>query len=109
MIQDSIDTIRNAHRPEARRLARAGAVPHRADTMDLVAEMGLTYTCDLFHDDQPTPVKVRRAGSSSIPYSLEMNDTIVYNVNMVEPRRYGRDPQAPVRPPLRRGRAAPAP
>jgi peptidoglycan/xylan/chitin deacetylase (PgdA/CDA1 family) len=26
---------------------------------------------------------------TSMPYSLEMNDTIVYNVNLVSPRRYG--------------------
>jgi hypothetical protein len=56
--------------------------------MDLVAEMGLTYVCDLFHDDQPGPVKVKQGRLTSIPYSLEMNDTIVYNVNLVSPRRY---------------------
>ena len=26
---------------------------------------------------------------ASIPYSLEMNDVIAYNVNLVSPRRYG--------------------
>ena len=57
-------------------------------TLDLVAEMGLTYVCDLFHDDQPGPVKVKRGRLASIPYSLEMNDVIVYNVNLVSPRRY---------------------
>jgi peptidoglycan/xylan/chitin deacetylase (PgdA/CDA1 family) len=51
--------------------------------------MGLTYVCDLFHDDQPGPVKVKQGRLTSIPYSLEMNDTIVYNVNLVSPRRYG--------------------
>jgi peptidoglycan/xylan/chitin deacetylase (PgdA/CDA1 family) len=34
-------------------------------------------------------VKVRQGKLTSIPYSLEMNDTIVYNVNLVSPRRYG--------------------
>jgi hypothetical protein len=51
--------------------------------------MGLTYVCDLFHDDQPGPVKVRKGRLVSIPYSLEMNDVIAYNVNLVSPRRYG--------------------
>ena len=47
-------------------------------------------TCDLFHDDQPTPVRVRSGQPFvSVPYSLELNDTIVYVVNKVEPRRYG--------------------
>ena len=48
----------------------------------------LLYTCDLFHDDQPGPVKVRKGRLTSVPYSLEMNDVIVYNVNLVQPRRY---------------------
>jgi hypothetical protein len=67
--------------------------------------MGLTYTCDLFHDDQPTPGQDATGTLVSIPYSLEMNDTIAYNVNLVEPRALWRDHQAPVRPALRRGRA----
>ena len=59
-------------------------------TLDLFAEAGGIYTCDLFHDDQPTPVRVRTGKKFvSIPYSLEMNDTIVYVVNKIEPRRFG--------------------
>jgi hypothetical protein len=50
--------------------------------------MGLSYVCDLFHDDQPGPIKVRQGQLTSMPYSLEMNDVIVYNVNLVPPRRY---------------------
>ena len=47
---------------------------------------GVIYTCDLFHDDQPTPIKLRSNKKFvSIPYSLEMNDTIAYVVNRVEP------------------------
>lgn len=58
--------------------------------MDLFAEAGGLYTCDLFHDDQPTPVKTRSGRRFvSIPYSLELNDTIVYVTNRIEPRRYG--------------------
>jgi peptidoglycan/xylan/chitin deacetylase (PgdA/CDA1 family) len=58
--------------------------------MDLFAEAGGIYTCDLFHDDQPTPIRVRNGNKFiSVPYSLEMNDTIAYVVNKVEPRRYG--------------------
>ena len=33
-------------------------------------------------------MKVKQGRLASIPYSLEMNDTIVYNVNLVQPRRY---------------------
>jgi allantoinase len=67
----------------------APALSHSERTIDLFAEAGGRYTCDLFHDDQPTPV-ITRSGRRfvSIPYSLELNDTIVYVVNKVEPRRY---------------------
>lgn len=68
----------------------APALTHTEATMDLFAEAGGIYTCDLFHDDQPTPVHVRSGKRFiSVPYSLEMNDTIVYVVNKIEPRRYG--------------------
>lgn len=58
-------------------------------SLDVLAEEGVLYTCDLFHDDQPTPVNVSSGRLISIPYSLEMNDTIVYNVNLFTPRHYG--------------------
>jgi len=85
----------------------APALSHSEQTLDLFAEVGTElfgkesglwqgkdtggiYTCDLFHDDQPTPIHTRSGKRFvSIPYSLEMNDTIAYVVNKVEPRRYG--------------------
>ena len=105
LIQDSIDTIERAHRPEARRLARAGAVPLRAH-LDLWPRWACTYIV------RPVPRRPADAGQGarrpalrqSIPYSLEMNDTIAYVVNLVEPRRYGEIIKDAVRPPLRRGR-----
>jgi peptidoglycan/xylan/chitin deacetylase (PgdA/CDA1 family) len=87
VIQDSIDTIKK-HTGQKLDGWLAPALTYTDRTMDLVAEMGLTYVCDLFHDDQPGPVKVKQGRLTSIPYSLEMNDTIVYNVNLVSPRRY---------------------
>ncbi len=76
----------------------APALSHSELTLDLFAEVGTElfgdeggfYTCDLFHDDMPTPIELRSGKRFvSIPYSLEMNDTIAYVVNKVEPRRYG--------------------
>jgi allantoinase len=87
LIQDSIDTIRE-HTGQKLDGWLAPALTYTERTLDLVAEMGLTYVCDLFHDDQPGPVRVRNGRLTSIPYSLEMNDVIVYNVNLVQPRRY---------------------
>lgn len=87
VIQDSIDTIRE-HTGQQLDGWLAPALTYTQNTLDLVAEMGLSYVCDLFHDDQPGPVKVRQGRLTSVPYSLEMNDVIVYNVNLVQPRRY---------------------
>lgn len=89
MIVDSVLTIEK-HCGQKPAGYLAPALSHSEQTIDLFAEAGGTYTCDLFHDDQPTPVKVRSGKRFvSIPYSLEMNDTIAYVVNKIEPRRYG--------------------
>jgi len=47
-------------------------------TPDLVAEAGIAYLCDLYHDDQPTPIRVRRGELFSLPYSMEINDSIAW-------------------------------
>jgi peptidoglycan/xylan/chitin deacetylase (PgdA/CDA1 family) len=89
MILDSIETIERAvgRRPVG---YLAPALSHSEVTIDLFAELGGLYTCDLFHDDQPTPLRVRGGQRFvSVPYSLELNDTIAYVVNKIEPRRYG--------------------
>ncbi|MEP1472574.1 MAG: polysaccharide deacetylase family protein [Halieaceae bacterium] len=89
MILDSVNTIEK-HTGQKPAGYLAPALSHSEHTIDLFAEAGGRYTCDLFHDDQPTPVKVRNGSRFvSIPYSLEMNDTIAYVVNKIEPRRYG--------------------
>lgn len=89
MILDAMDTIErhSGQRPAG---YLAPALSHSEVTLDLFAEAGGTYTCDLFHDDQPTPLTVRGGQRFvSVPYSLEMNDTIAYVVNKVPPRQYG--------------------
>lgn len=89
MIEDSVTTIEK-HTGKKPAGYLAPALSHSEHTLDLFSEAGGIYTCDLFHDDQPTPVHVRNdAAFISIPYSLEMNDTIAYVVNKIEPRRYG--------------------
>ncbi len=68
----------------------APSLTHTERTVDLFAEEGGLYTCDLFHDDQPTPLTLRSGRRFvSIPYSLELNDSITVAVSKVEPRRWG--------------------
>lgn len=97
MIKDSIETIYK-HTEQKCAGYLAPALSHSVNTIDLFAEVGSElfgedagyYTCDLFHDDQPTPINLRSDKDFvSMPYSLEMNDTIAYVVNKIEPRRYG--------------------
>jgi peptidoglycan/xylan/chitin deacetylase (PgdA/CDA1 family) len=57
-------------------------------TMDLLAEAGITYTLDLFHDDQPLPVNVRGGRLISVPYSLEINDFTSLFQGNATPRDY---------------------
>lgn len=89
MIEESMRAIRAQTGQECAGYL-APALSHSEHTIDLFAEAGGRYTCDLFHDDQPTPVRTRSGRRFvSVPYSLELNDTIVYVVNRIEPRRYG--------------------
>lgn len=98
MIRDSIQTIHH-HTGQICSGYLAPALSHSDYTLDLFSEVGTElfgadsmaaiYTCDLFHDDQPTPIHLRSGRRFiSVPYSLEMNDTIVYAVNKVTPRHY---------------------
>ena len=99
MIKDSIETIYK-HTGQKCAGYLAPALSHSENTLDLFAEAGTElfgeeagfYSCDLFHDDQPTPIHLRsRKKFASIPYSLEMNDTIAYLVQKITPRRYGKE------------------
>ena len=56
--------------------------------MDLIAEYDFWYTCDLFQDDQPQPIKTKSGKLVSMPYSLEVNDVITYLVQGWSPQRY---------------------
>jgi len=88
IIEDSIATVERA---SGQRIAGwlAPALTHTERTMELIAEYGIRYTCDLFQDDQPQPIKVTSGRLISMPYSLEINDVICYNGYGQTPRQYG--------------------
>src|SRR5690606_38405150 len=54
------------------------ALSHTLLTPDLVAEAGIGYLCDLVHDDQPWPIRVRSGRLISMPYSVDLNDAVTY-------------------------------
>jgi len=89
MIEDAVATIRR-HTGQQCKGYLTPALTHSEHTMDLFAEAGGIYTCDLFHDDQPTPVHVRSGKKFvSIPYSMELNDFFAFLVNGRSPRSFG--------------------
>jgi peptidoglycan/xylan/chitin deacetylase (PgdA/CDA1 family) len=73
MIADVIATIRRATGQSTDGWL-SPALTNTERTMELLAEAGVTYTLDLFHDDQPTPLNVKSGRMVSLPYSLELND-----------------------------------
>ena len=88
MIEDAFETVQ---KHTGKRLVGwlSPAITHTERTMDLLAEYGVKYICDLFHDDQPFPLNVKTGRLISVPYSLEMNDILVYTTYLGSPRDYG--------------------
>ena len=88
VIEDCVETIEKAtgKKPVG---WLSPALTNTERTLDLIAEYGFTYTCDLFHDDQPWPVKVEKGRLVSIPYTLDLNDVIVYASFLYTGRHYG--------------------
>ncbi|WP_323035923.1 polysaccharide deacetylase family protein [Pararhodobacter sp.] len=65
------------------------AISNGETTQDLLAEEGIKYTLDLFHDDQPMPVRTRSSNRLvSVPYMMECNDVPVLNFKNISPRNY---------------------
>ncbi len=53
------------------------AITNTLNTFDLAADAGFRYTADLYHDDQPFPLRVKSGALLSVPYSVDLNDVIV--------------------------------
>ena len=54
------------------------AISNTLRTFDLAAECGFDYVADLYHDDQPFPLRTRAGRLLSMPYSVDLNDVILY-------------------------------
>ena len=89
IIADSVRTVEDATGQRIRGWL-APALTHTPRTLNLIAEMGLDYTCDLYHDDQVQEVKVAKGRLASIPYSLEVNDHYGFFVYNMSGREYAK-------------------
>jgi peptidoglycan/xylan/chitin deacetylase (PgdA/CDA1 family) len=87
IIEDALKTVKDATGQTIKGYL-APALTHTVRTMDLLAEYGIQYTCDLFQDDQPQPIKTASGRMISMPYSLEINDHYAYNVFGQTARQY---------------------
>jgi len=87
LIEDSIRSVQAATGQRIRGYL-APALTHTERTFDLLGEYDFWYTCDLFQDDQPQPIKTRSGQLMSMPYSLEVNDVITYGAMGMNPWRY---------------------
>jgi allantoinase len=88
IIADSVETVMAATGQRIRGWL-APALTHTPNTFELLAEAGLDYTCDLYHDDQPTELRLASGRRLlSIPYSLEINDHYGFNVYNLTPRQW---------------------
>lgn len=50
------------------------------DTPDILKEFGIDYVCDWTNDDLPNWMRTRNGPLISVPYSLELNDSIMHAV-----------------------------
>jgi peptidoglycan/xylan/chitin deacetylase (PgdA/CDA1 family) len=60
------------------------------NTPDVLAEEGVKYCADYFHDDEPTDLRVRSGRLISMPYSLEINSGIALGGQGQTPAAFAR-------------------
>ncbi len=80
--RDTIDTLK-VHTGKQLKGMLGPAISHTVRTPDLMAEAGLIYSTDWYHDDQPVPIKVKSGKLVSVPYSIELNDGLLFHGNSI--------------------------
>ena len=59
-------------------------------TQDTLAEAGVKYCVDFFHDDQPVPIKVRSGRLINVPCSININDASAVNGHQLTEEQFAR-------------------
>lgn len=75
--RDTIDTL-HRHTGKKPKGMLGPAFTATLNTPNLMAEAGLIYTTDWFVDDQPIPVHVENGRLINVPYSRELNDSLLF-------------------------------
>ena len=72
--KDLVDSMKKSTGQQLRGILALSNTPH---SPDLLSEAGFTYYTDIFHDDQPFPVKVNTGKKFvSVPYNIDYNDAL---------------------------------
>lgn len=88
LIRDTRDSIEQ-HTGQSLDGWLSPALTNTPNTIQILAEEGLKYTMDLFHDDQPTPLRTQHGRLMSLPYSWETNDAPMFTLWNISPSDYG--------------------
>ncbi len=75
--RDNVETLKR-HTGKQLKGMLGPAISGTERTPDLMAEAGLIYHTDWMHDDQPVPIKVKSGKLVSVPYSVELNDHVIF-------------------------------
>jgi peptidoglycan/xylan/chitin deacetylase (PgdA/CDA1 family) len=75
--RDCVETLKRHSGKELKGML-GPAISGTDRTPDLMADAGLIYHTDWFHDDQPVPINVKSGKLVSVPYSVETNDGIIF-------------------------------
>jgi allantoinase len=79
VIRKTIKTIRDCTGRAPRGWMGPG-LQETYDTPDILAEEGFEYVADWVNDDQPYPLKVKSGRLIAVPYTVEVNDIVIYAV-----------------------------
>lgn len=73
-LRDILQTIQRATGKACKGWLGPLGLSETYNTLDLLADEGITYVLDWINDDQPYPLKTLHGEIISVPYSLEIND-----------------------------------
>lgn len=79
VIRKTIETIRDFSGRAPRGWMGPG-LHETYDTPDILAEEGFEYVADWVNDDQPYPLRVKSGSLIAVPYTVEVNDIVIYAV-----------------------------
>jgi allantoinase len=79
MVRDTIAAIK-AFTGKAPRGWESPGLTETLESIDILAEEGIEYVADWVLDDQPVRIETRRGPIVSVPYSVEMNDIAMMQI-----------------------------